>query len=58
MPERFGGKTLDEMRAAAEAMGRAFGLSFVFNEFELTVTDLGLEQGEPSALVYLVFARE
>src|SRR5687768_11289784 len=23
-PERFGGKTLDEMRATAEAMGRAF----------------------------------
>lgn len=34
-PETFGGETLEQMRRRSEEMGRHFGLSFVFDPFEL-----------------------
>jgi hypothetical protein len=57
-PTRFGGKTKEEMERAAEEMGRAFGLGFVFNEFELIVKGEALWTADERSLIYIEFTRE
>jgi hypothetical protein len=57
-PTKFGGKTLDEMRTAAEEMGRAFGLAFVFIDFELLIQGDVLVTPDTNALIYTQFSRE
>ena len=57
-PTKFGGKTKDEMERAAEEMGRAFGLAFVFYEFELLIQGANLVTSDDRALIYTEFTRE
>jgi hypothetical protein len=57
-PKKFGGKTLEEMRAAAEEMGRAFGLAFVFQEFDLLIRGNVLLTSDERTLIYTEFSRE
>jgi hypothetical protein len=57
-PKKFGGKTKEEMQQAAEEMGRAFGLAFVFNEFDLLVQGETLVTSDDRALIYIEFTRE
>lgn len=56
-PTRFGGKTEEEMRLAAEEMGRSFGLRFVFFDFELLVKDDVLVTPDESAVIFTEFSR-
>ncbi len=56
-PQKFGGKTLEEMIRAAEEMGRAFGLSFVFHEFYLVVKGEVLVSSDERTLLYTEFSR-
>ena len=54
---KFGGKTLAEMTQAAEEMGRAFGLSFVFQEFDLIIKGETLLSSDERAIIYTEFSR-
>jgi hypothetical protein len=56
-PIRFGGKSEAEMREAAEAMGRTFGLKFVFYESELLVCDDKLTSPDDRAVIFTEFTR-
>ena len=56
-PTHFGGKSHEEMRRAAEEMGRTFGLAFVFNAFELNVVGDVLITNDERTLIYTEFTR-
>lgn len=57
IPVTFGGETLEGMRTRTEAMGRTFGLSFIFNPFELQITEEGLITPEDGAPIAIEFRR-
>ncbi|MEZ0325655.1 MAG: hypothetical protein ACAH95_07095 [Fimbriimonas sp.] len=57
-PKKFGGKTLEEMTRAAEEMDRAFGLSFVFHEFDLLIRGETLLSSDERTLIYTEFTRK
>jgi hypothetical protein len=56
-PVKFGGKTEVDMREAAEEMGRAFGLAFVFNPFELLVRGETLVSPEEGTLLFVEYTK-
>jgi hypothetical protein len=56
-PNKFGGKTAEEMQRAADEQGRAFGLAFVFNKFELLIDGDCLLSPDESSLIYTEFSR-
>lgn len=56
-PLTFGGETLETMRARSEAMGRMFGLAFVFDPFQLVVTAEGLATPDDGGPIYTEFQR-
>jgi hypothetical protein len=56
-PTKFGGKTLQEMEQAAEEQGRAFGLRFVFFEFDLRMQGDVLVTSDDRAIVFTEYSR-
>lgn len=57
-PLRFGGKTEEEMRDSAAAMGRSFGLKFVFFPFDLEIEGETLATCDHAAVIYTEYVRQ
>lgn len=53
--ETFGGQSLQQMRDRAEEMNRTFGLSFLFNPFELVIEGDRLVTPEESSVFYVEY---
>jgi hypothetical protein len=56
-PKEFNGLSLDSMESAARNAGRAFGLSWLFDPFELLVVGERLESENHGGLIYVEYVR-
>jgi hypothetical protein len=56
-PKKLNGQSLESMQQAAIEAGRAFGLAWLFDPFELQIVGETLQSTNPGGVVYVEYTR-